>query len=175
MTTEEITTANQLIAEFMGSVWSDEDHTYNEDGSFNYIPEGKDKWIIRKWSKPEGLPDNEGWGDYTMGKFKYHSSWDWLMKVVDKIEEMGSYYILGRKLYNHIEFSRGGFKMFFQKDNLRLLHLELKWRVDEDTWKHPMYKEHILKTFPKNSTRLEIAYQGVVEFIKWYNTKQFNS
>jgi hypothetical protein len=30
-----------------------------------------------------------GWGDYTMGKWYYSTSWEWLMPVVEKIESMG--------------------------------------------------------------------------------------
>ena len=78
---------NKLIAEFMGAVCEMVDHTEgNEDFCKN---EGIDKWLIPTWSKPDGYNEDKwGWGKYRMGYFEYHESWDWLMPVVDKIENL---------------------------------------------------------------------------------------
>lgn len=64
MTQEEITEGNILIAEFMGGK-----KLVNNDGLFTY------------WG-----PDNF---QHESGEYlKYHSSWDWLMPVVEKIESL---------------------------------------------------------------------------------------
>lgn len=66
MTTEE---GNKLIAEFMGFTRKDRP-----------IPSGGWKhWHI----KPFGYFEDE--------QLLYHSSWDWLMPVVEKIESIGNY------------------------------------------------------------------------------------
>lgn len=106
---------------------------------------------------------------YFDNNLRYNSSYDWLMPVVERIEELGSYLIMERKQYNNVEFSRNSFKMFFQYNRQHLLHLELKWRVDSDTWKHPMYKDHIIKAVSKDATKIDVLYMGIVEFIQWYN------
>jgi len=63
---------NKLIAEFMGC-------TYNED------------WE-QPWEDENGCLHDE---------LKYHSSWDWLMPVVEYIEQLGGYtfYIVGTSCY----------------------------------------------------------------------------
>jgi hypothetical protein len=60
---ENIQENNSLIAEFMGLEW---------DSACN------------AWYKNEKDPE---WGIDT-DKLKYHSSWDWLMPVVEKIEQL---------------------------------------------------------------------------------------
>ena len=69
MTQEEITTGNKLIAEFIG---------------FKLVPCNNGiAWDNNKIIKPISLHGSlEG---HNNGKF--HSSWDWLMPVVEKIEE----------------------------------------------------------------------------------------
>ena len=65
MKTNEIIEDNKLIAEFMGATY-----------------------ITAKQPNPywENVPDN---GQYLDTKrLKYHSSWDWLMPVVEKIQEV---------------------------------------------------------------------------------------
>jgi len=57
--------SNTLIVEFMG---------FNIDGKFAYIED-------------EGSPLEE---NMLISDMKYDTSWDWLMPVVEKIEDMGS-------------------------------------------------------------------------------------
>lgn len=90
----EIIENNKLIAEFMGSICEMVDHT---EGNEDYCKsKGIDKWLIPTWSKPEGFKDEWGWSKYRMGYWEYHSSWDWIMPVVEKIESIG--YIFELKL-----------------------------------------------------------------------------
>ena len=79
---------------------------------------------------------------------KYHSSWDWLMPVVEKIETMGYQVdLLSRKL--PIELSAT------DKD-----HTCLIWN-----------DEHTVKVTEVGSviSKHDAAYNGVIDFIKWYN------
>ncbi len=62
MKKEEIIEGNKLIAEFMGG-------EFNERQSFVYFK----------------LPVNKAYS--VLDDLKYHSSWDWLMPVVEKIEK----------------------------------------------------------------------------------------
>lgn len=77
---------NKLIAEFMGSKYINIPYTDN-DGNI------QDFW---HWSKPEnGWPVNIYGGmemstAFMIENWFYHSSWDWLMPVVDKIESLGN-------------------------------------------------------------------------------------
>lgn len=78
-----IESGNEVIARFMGAKCTPVNHTKGNEDYLKTI--GKKEWFIDTWSKPEGLPENVGWGVYQMGKFQYHTSWDWLKPVIDKI------------------------------------------------------------------------------------------
>lgn len=72
MNKEQVIEANKLIAEFMG---------------------GKP---YRVMVKSIGMMDAYQWGEnsYTIDELQYHSSWDWLMPVVEKINKLGWYFTL---------------------------------------------------------------------------------
>ena len=82
--------------------------------------------------------------NYEMSQLKYHSSWDWLMGVVEKIEELGydtgicGVMINGERL-TEVMFSP------VQKDS----KIEI----------------HSRQPIPK----IELTWQSVIQFIKWYN------
>lgn len=72
--------SNKLIAEFMGGIPSSVPNLIN-------LPQtiGESRILCVKGS--EGLPS----GTYAVKRIndlKYHSSWDWLMPVVEKIEQV---------------------------------------------------------------------------------------
>ena len=71
MITEEFEKGNIMIAEFMGA-----------DGSPKYNPESWDIYITGHLDVDS---DNENAQHfYTPSEMKYHTSWDWLMPVVEK-------------------------------------------------------------------------------------------
>ena len=67
---QEILDGNKLIAEFMGAEWKQDD--YNE-------------WGYLFPDKSPGFPD---WNKFRqIESLKYHTSWDWIMPVVEMIAE----------------------------------------------------------------------------------------
>ena len=151
MNTEE----NKLIAEFMG---------WKVDKSISSA----------HFKKTGGYHLTNGTRTMASDQLQYHTSWDWLMPVVEKIEELGSYTVMGTKCYHSIEFTRSNARLFFSPNQDFQLHLELRvGKIDRDTWRHPMYKAHIIKQFAfKENKRIGGLYAIVVEFIKWYNEQK---
>ena len=101
---------NELIAEFMGLP--------KEDG-FYYIEEPVNK--------------------YTVEELLYHSSWDWLMPVVEKIQTMNNCKYIVEITYGYCVINVG-------------------------TKEKPFY----LKGYGEDDTLLGV-YSAIVQFIKWYN------
>lgn len=128
---------NQLIAEFMG--WSYIDETY-EIGSKPFkaweTPYTQEKWVI------SGI--SEGWepvNTFTTEELLFHTSWDWLMPVVEKIEsiEEGKY---------QIDILQEGCRACVQCQT---------------------FIDNTVSKMPEGSTKLESAYKTVIDFINWYN------
>ncbi len=69
---DEITEGNKLIAEFMGG-------KIMPHGNSKPYPKGLPNWAMKEYD----------FDTLKVGGFDYHSSWDWLMAVVEKIEKMG--------------------------------------------------------------------------------------
>tara|TARA_R100001510_G_C7625618_1_gene185562 strand:+ start:686 stop:1084 length:399 start_codon:yes stop_codon:yes gene_type:complete len=123
---------NKLIAEFMGME--------EQDMSFRIPKE------ILKGIHENDCPnsnDVDCW-DIPLKDLKYHTSWDWLMPVVEKIEDLE---FKGRKIYFSLSTNS--------------ISVMLK----------PTPNDHIPKTIVKNKsgTKHEATYKAVVEFINQYN------
>ena len=122
MTNEEIIEGNKLIAEFMG-------------GKFR---KSKDKNTLNKYFD---LKDKGYF--YYENEIRYHTSWDWIMPVLEKIEQLGCI----------IEISYS---------------LVCMCRICVIGIKH----EKAFNIINDNNGGLEpiiAIYKSVVEFIKWYN------
>jgi hypothetical protein len=125
MTQKEIFEGNKLIAEFMN--FSVSDHTI--------------------------LPDRLVWYDWDGPReVLYHSSWDWLMPVVEKIENLG-YYV------NILTYTTDG------------SNIEFGCQITKYNEEDYQYKNLPLK-FSFGKTKLEETYLQTIEFIKWYNNEQ---
>jgi hypothetical protein len=107
-------------------------------------------------------------------ELEYDSSYDWLMSVIDFIEELGSYSVMGRKLYSTVKFSRNNVEIYFSPNQDLQLHLQfITGKVNKNTWRHTMYKHHIIKQFDfKTHGKQRGLYEAIVEFIKWYNKNE---
>ena len=122
MTNEEIIEGNKLIAEFMG-------------GKFR---KSKDKNTLDKYFD---LKDKGYF--YYENEICYHASWDWIMPVLEKIEQIGCI----------VEISYS---------------LVCMCRICVIGQKH----ENTFNIINDNNGGLEpiiAIYKSVVEFIKWYN------
>lgn len=118
MTQEEILEGNKLIAKFMGYTWSKE----NDNKTYlKSTPDQKNIYSIR----PQLL--------------KYHSSWDWLMPVVEKIESLVFWF------------------------NIKKNHVTVAWDN-----KNSLDSKMIHSEFGDQS-KIERVYSCVVAFIKYHN------
>jgi len=102
---------------------------------------------------------------------QFHSSYDWLMPVIDRIEELGAYSIAGRKVYSSVKFDRHSVEIYFSPKQKYLLHLKFQpYHVDKGTWMHPMFTDHIVKQFDFSTHGKRMGlYTAILEFINWYN------
>lgn len=132
---------NKLIAEFWGMVSEDGGEMYYDDDENLFPPTSKDK-------------------------LKFHESWDWLMPVVEKIEDLGFTTSIKTRYVriNPIEMPR--------YDNY------ISWiSFYENNWhsKTPCpYLDDNLDagyelTGNETLSKKQAIYKAVVRFIKWYN------
>lgn len=124
MTQEQILEGNKLIAEFMGC-----DIKTNKDGLIYMSP------LECEWLK---IPHN--CGAINPNNLKYHTSWDWLMSVVEKIENLEVRYSVSIR-----ENSCDIHNVYVKDTNINI------YRVED------------LKIKSKST------YEAVIDFIKWYN------
>lgn len=112
---------NKIIAEFMG--WE----IYNE------------LWVNAK----------KVFVQYTDQSLKFHSDWNWLMKVVGKIETL-------KTPYDGFSWSIEPFSVLINRNNVYI-------QVDAGKSKDIRFSDiHC-------TTKIESVYTVCVEFIKWYN------
>lgn len=127
----EIVEGNKLIAEFMDGVFDDKIKSL----------------LVTPVKSPAGNYVN--WTD----KLKYHSSWDWLMPVVEKIQNMGFFVsILGDgRLPNTKELPTNYCNIFKDNFNLELI-------IDGGN-------------IPSKS-KIDSVWQSIIQFIQWYKTNK---
>lgn len=148
MTEQEILEGNKLIVEFA-------EFDYLND--FNYTEENEEGWY-----NSDGM---------CCGKeLKFHSSWDWLMPVVERIELLGSNIIMNRTLYSRFKINHNCVKLSWSKNNNYQLYLEvLPYWMEGRINTLNIDKEYKRIKIKQETTKLEALYIVVVEFIKWYN------
>lgn len=112
---KEIIEKNRLIAEFMGA---------KVNGPCVNYPQPHFK--IKLWSDTE---------------LEYHTSWDWLMPVVEKIESLGYRVSIERWLVQILEES--------STDIFGLINAMAEKETD---------------------TKINLTVKAVIDFIQWYNT-----
>lgn len=113
---------NRSIAEFMGC-------KVDDDG-FPYLDVELENGVVKM---------------YPYGDLRYHTSWDALMPVVEKIEGLGSN---DEERYNVL---------------IELDIAEITVYVDGE----------ITKQFEcMGATKIDAVYQAVIQFIEWYNQQQ---
>ena len=145
MTQNEILEGNKLIAEF-----------FTREKFFNH------SIILHGFDEEEDL--------FFDSQLKFHSSWDWLMPVVEKIENLGNqtFRNLGVTSYSRFEIKHNHIKLYWSKEHKYQLFLEVipKWMSDSS---FGISKNQIRINITKEITKIEALWLAVVEFIKWYN------
>lgn len=79
MTEQEVKTGNELIALFMGAIYSENAEAWGFGNAHIWSKKIKLQGKVYK---------NLVWATKFEKELKYHSSWDWLMPVVEKIESL---------------------------------------------------------------------------------------
>lgn len=131
---------NKLIAEFMGLP------TRISKGTTYYgiCDEISEMQSIGEWAgisviENEDTPEEKTLYGQSIDELKYHTSWDWLIPVVEKIEKQ-----LDENNYHLIVKIENTYCSILKEDG-----------------------EEIIGFAEKN--KLEATYKAVAEFIKWYN------
>ena len=113
---------NKLIAEFMGLIESSIPNEY--------------------WTKKS----TEGFGMGQMVELKYDTDWNWLMHVVDKIE--------------NIESEGQVFSFEINRNRAHVLYAPANY--PNEKWFNNLFLH-------EGDTKINNTYKAVVEFINWYN------
>ncbi len=101
---------------------------------------------------------------------RFYSDWNWIMTLVEFIEEKSSYIIMGVKIRGNFKISNYNIQFYFNPNNKYLLHLELKTYL-LDNIKHCVYKEHIVEVFDfRNKGKKEAVVHAINTFLIWYET-----
>lgn len=133
MTTEE---GNKLIAEFMGGEIQP-DLTCNNYGKMS-IPQ----WAFIKYN----------FDTMRIGGYEYHTSWDWLMPVVEKIDGL--------------KCDKAG--SVICQTNTTSHSFYINYNDGKSTcYCHPKYYDG--RHREEGESRIENVWQAVVKFIQWYN------
>ena len=114
---------NKLIAEFMGFELNDTDQYY--------------------------VPNLGSFEDFLL---QFHNNWNWLMKVVEKIESLG-YFLMAYEFEDDEKNEKSG--EFWAQISDKLL-------IDINS----------LINLTGQPSKLVATYTAVVEFIKWYNQQE---
>ena len=130
MSEQEILEGNRLIADFMQVDYSGKEQIMWRPGA--YIP-------------------------FTEKCLRYHSSWDWLMSVVNKIENIGSI----------VEIH--GTRHALEKINLHSCRIH--YSIFNTVTDKYVADEIVLFRYNTkfNISKINCVYEAVVEFIKWHN------
>lgn len=125
MSINDILEGNRLIAEFMGAVYKKDD--YDDFGYF--------------------FPENSH-SPTVLSALKYHSSWIWLMEVVEKIESI--HHIFEGYCIN-VRISQG--------------YVEIQGTRGVKIFRNTSIE----------GSKIKALWLAVVDFIKWYNTQTPNT
>ena len=131
-TNKEIAQNNKIIAEFMGLEITKDKVIVPEMFQVEEHPFHLLKWID-DFREVDNLPPN------SLNNLHFHSDWNWLMEVVEKIESLhvaNSVVIGGKHCFINI---------------------------------HDKYRNELIYFKSQENTKIEAVYNACLEFIKYYN------
>lgn len=135
MSTQEIADSNRLIAEFMG--------VGPRDGSDGYYSYNDGVFFSIRERDPEKVMD-------AIARYaKYHTSWDWLMPVLEKIIKI--------EIGDDVETVKHAFPRTFGM-------------IDEETGKSMVRLNGFF--LHKEDKLIDATYSAIVEFINHHNTQK---
>lgn len=171
MTEQEILQYNKMCSEFLGYQILFKKYQYENFNSSNeYYYEWDEGDIVCDKNGNEVNLYYKSDPLFELEELPFHSDWDYIMEIIEAIEEKGSSIVMNTEIKGDFKINRNTVQFYFNPSNNYLLHLELKSFIYEDAWKHPMYKDHIIKEFDfKNKGRKEGVVEAIYEFLKWYN------
>ena len=120
---------NKIIAEFLGE--SKQPYEFSQFGYMTLSGDWKDTFFVEQ--------------------LKFHSNWNWLMKVVEKIESLEFY----PKNSTCISFDTFGIEI--NKERC-------------DITRYGDFTNHLIQG--NGRTRIETVYNACVKFIEWYNLQE---
>ena len=157
MTDKEILENNIVLAEFMGYEM-DEDGYYLLPGNLpQFRRSDHAEWCSTKtidinWNDPKSVElykDTDGYyWQISPDGLAYKGSWEWLMTVVDKIDELKYFNLIATRPFGE------GFYM----------NIVTGIGIADSTLDNPSKLMRVSST-----SRKECVYNTVVEFVKWYN------
>ncbi len=149
MTTEEVLEKNKLIAEFM-EIQEFAEQDIRPQGDLisweTYYYYCKNEFFVTKWFKTPALSF-----DYFVQNSKYHTNWQWLIPVVEKIESI------------HDDF-HGYFGVHITSNSCAIQGTKLNTSIENPHYAY-FAEWH-------GTTKIEATYIAVVNWIRWWNQKQ---
>lgn len=151
MTPTEIEEGNRLIAEFMG--FPPRQSTIGE-----IWPEPKNSFFVH---------DNP----------QYHSSWDWLMPVVEKIGNLKTRRPDGKELSMFSKISTDiGWDGYYNRGRMSIIGTMTFCRTESIPREYTTVDvPHIVQYGENKEPIIEVVWRVVVQFIQWYNTQTPNN
>ena len=145
---------NKLIAQFMG---------------YKYFPK-IDKEVLPGWRTEKCFsPKSIGYGYLCRGHndLRYDTDWNWMMKVVEKVEslDLKDWFYKWEDIDGEIRSNIMGISVEIENKHCWIfgeLQLDPFITFNEETYK---------KVY---NNKLEATFDSMVEFIKWYNVKKEN-
>ena len=152
MSEQEILKGNKLIAEFIGAVYIRREDLFDDH-------------IIEEFIYNNNHPISKQIPKVTENLYhlRYHLSWDWLMPVVEKIEETSFEKIKS----DYVPYTKHPL-------TVSLNYKYAKITVDNDYKLQNIHKEGIIFNEYNEESKIIACYKAVVEFIKWYNQNKLN-
>ena len=134
---------NKLIAEFMGAKIKSKKFGYTSTSSYGY-------WFEDFNISYDGI---------SVSNLKFHKSWDWLIPVVEKIENLNLKEFFYK--WNEEEKTRYNFMSICVDISYNYCNIYVELELD------PPYEISSVTL----DSKIEAVYKAVVNFINWYNEK----